>query len=514
MVEFSGKGIVNGVHSCIVQCTLFLRPAKGGAGPFSCKKHVFPVPLQAMKEQKSTADARHPSPVISLRVDKQCTLTGAPGSVREAIRGRLTVKNPKYDAAVRYGRWVGKGLQPKLYFFEEQGPDLIFPRGFANQAVLICRKIAGQSPDIIDKRRRLADLPLGFVGELRPYQDQAVRAMLGHSFGVLDAGTGSGKTVMALKILVERAQPTLILVHSRELLHQWLERIAHFLDLQAGQVGGGRFDLRPVTVGIVNTVRKRLDEIAPRFGHLIVDECHRVPASLFTDVVSGFDCWYMLGLSATVFRREDGMTRIIYTYMGDRIHKVDQRELIGSGAIIRPDYEQHETGFTYGYRGEYARLLKALTLDEGRNEQIVRDIVQLCANGHPGTVLVVSDRVAHCRLLWEKLLAHGLDVELLTGRCHPEERQRIVQGVQKGRVQVLISTLQLIGEGFDCPGLATVFLVTPIKFEGRLLQVIGRVMRPAKGKKALVIDYDDVLVPVLHRSAEQRRLLFERLGSP
>jgi len=463
------------------------------------------------QKNRTSGLARHPE--VILRVDRQCTLIGAPGTVREAICRRLTVKNPKYDAAVRYGRWIGKGLQPKLYFFQEQGPDLMFPRGFANQAVRVCRELMGISPAIIDRRRRLDPQSFNFTGMLRPYQDQAVRAMLAHSFGVLDAGTGSGKTVMALKILVERAQPTLILVHSRELLHQWLERIRSFLDLQAGQVGGGRFDLRPVTVGIVNTVRKRLDELAPQFGHLIVDECHRVPASLFTNVVSGFDCWYMLGLSATVFRREDGMTRIIYTYMGDRIHKVDQRELIGSGAIIRPDYEQHETGFTYGYRGEYARLLKALTLDEARNEQIVRDIVQLCANGHPGTVLVVSDRVAHCRLLWEKLCEHGLDAELLTGRCHPEERQRIVQGVQDGRVQVLISTIQLIGEGFDCPGLATVFLVTPIKFEGRLLQVIGRVMRPAKGKKALVIDYDDHQVPVLHRSAQQRRLLFEKLGS-
>ncbi len=464
-----------------------------------------------MEDEKDKTAA--PLPIMSLRVDRQCTLTGMPEAVREAICGRLTVKNPKYDAAVRYGRWVGKGLKPKLYFFQEQGNDLIFPRGFANQAVLLCRKLTGTTPKIVDKRRRLDPLSLGFIGELRPYQDQAVKAMLAHSFGVLDAGTGSGKTVMALKILVERAQPTLILVHSRELLQQWLDRIAHFLDLQAGQVGGGRFDLRPVTVGIVNTVRRRLAELTPRFGHLIVDECHRVPASLFTDVVSGFDCWYMLGLSATVFRREDGMTKIIYTYMGDRIHKVDQDELIDSGAVVRPDYEQHSTSFTYGYRGEYSRLIKALSHDEGRNDQIVQDICQLFASGHRGTVLVVSDRVAHCRVLWEKLLARGLDAELLTGRSHPEERQRIVLGVRQGRVQVLISTLQLIGEGFDCPGLATVFLATPIKFEGRLLQVIGRVMRPAKGKKALVIDYDDCHVPVLHRSAQQRRTLFEKLGS-
>jgi superfamily II DNA or RNA helicase len=465
-----------------------------------------------MMGEKKPADNNQVS--MFLRVDRQCLLTGAPESVREAIRQRLTIKNPKYDAAVRYGRWVGKGLQPKLYFFQERGPELIFPRGFANQAVLLCRQLAGISPEIVDMRRRLESLSLTFTGKLRPYQKEAVRAMLAHSFGVLDAGTGSGKTVMALKIIAERRQPALVLVHSRELLDQWRDRVARFLDIHAGQVGGGCFDPRPVTVGIVNTVRRRLDELAPLFGHLIVDECHRVPASLFTDVVSAFDCWYMLGLSATAFRREDGMTRIIYTYMGDRVHKVDQGKLVESGAVIRPEYVQHRTSFTYGYRGEYTKLLKALTQDGKRNEQIVDDVVRLFERPHQGTVLIVSDRVAHCRLLKEKLAGHGFDADLLTGRCHPEERQRIVQGVQKGRVQILISTLQLIGEGFDCPGLATIFLATPIQFEGRILQVIGRVMRPAKGKKALVIDYDDHLVPVLRRSAQKRRLLFARLATP
>jgi len=448
-----------------------------------------------------------------LRVDRECLLSGAPQSVHARIRQHLTVKNPRYDAAVRYGRWVGKDLQPKLYFFREQGRDLVFPRGFANQAVVICRQLTGTSPEIVDRRRRLPSEKFQFSGQLRPYQERAVEAMLAHSFGVLESGTGSGKTIMALKIIAKRAQPALILVHSRELQHQWIERIAQFLDIRAGLAGGGQFDPRPLTVGIVNTVRRRLDELVPLFGHLVVDECHRVPASLFTDVVSGFDCWYMLGLSATAFRREDGMTRIIYTYMGDRVHQVDTSELVACGAVVRPRYVQHQTSFTCGYRGEYAKLLKALTLDAGRNRQIVCDILSLFEEKHQGTVLVVSDRVAHCRLLRDSLVEQGIDAALLTGRCHPEERMRIVQGVQTGTVQVLISTLQLIGEGFDCPGLTTLVLATPIKFEGRIRQVIGRIMRPAEGKKALVIDYDDHLVPVLRRSAQNRRDLFVMLGT-
>ncbi len=447
---------------------------------------------------------------VCLVVDSRCTLQGAPAALSAAIRDRLTIKNPKYDAAVRYGRWIGKQLKPKLYFYQETRGGLSFPRGFANQAVLLCRKHTGASPVIVDNRRKLDPVDISFSGELRPYQQPAVTAVLKRSFGILEAGTGSGKTVMALHIIAERKQPTMIIVHSKELLHQWQQRIEEFFGTEAGQAGGGRVKILPVTVGIVNTVRNKLDDLAPQFGHLVVDECHRVPASLFTDVVSAFDAWYMLGLSATAFRREDGMTRIIYTYMGDRAYAVESSELVESGAIVQPEFIQKETGFTCGFRGEYPKLIKALAKNEARNDQIAGDIAQLLAKGHSGTVLVVSDRVAHCRVLQEKLELLGHDAVMLTGRVHPEERERIVARVQAGKVSVLISTLQLIGEGFDCPGLATIVLATPIKFEGRLLQVVGRVMRPAEGKKALVIDYIDVNVPVLRRSAVNRSEVFSR----
>jgi len=248
-----------------------------------------------------------------------------------------------------------------------------------------------------------------------------------------------------------------------------------------------------------------------RFGHLVVDECHRVPASLFTDVVSRFDCHYMLGLSATAFRREDGMTSLIYTYLGDRIHRVDTEVLAASGALVRPRFIQKETGFQCHYRGEYTKLLKRLTIDEQRNSLIVEDIVSLVGKGHQGTILVVSDRVAHCETLYDSLVDRNIAAGLLTGRMEAQRRNSMISRVRQGEVQVLVATLQLIGEGFDCPGLSTLVLATPIRYEGRLLQVVGRVMRPAEGKEALVIDYVDSRIAVLRNSARARSKIFSRL---
>lgn len=451
------------------------------------------------------------SPEIQLTVNNECCFQGAPENLLAAVRKQLTIANPKYQAAKRYSRWIGKNLKAELYFFREQESTLFFPRGFANRAVSLCRQFTGAQPRILDERRLLDPISLTFHGNLRQYQQDAVRDVIKRSFGVLEAGTGSGKTVMALDIIAERNQPTLIVVHSKELLYQWKERISEFLHTEAGQAGDNRFDLQPVTVAIVNTARKHIRELPQHFGQIIVDECHRVPANLFTDVVNGFDCFYMLGLSATAFRREDSTTQLIYTYMGDRVHTVDSNKLSQSGAIIQPDIIQKGTSFSYGFQGEYAAMIKALTENPSRNNQIAQDIAEILNQDHQGTILLVSDRIAHCEVLSRCLRQnHQIESKLLTGQIATDKRLEIIQEVKDGATKILIATMQLIGEGFDCPGLSTLIIATPIKFEGRLLQVAGRIMRPADGKKALIIDYADNNVPVLRKSAAARLQIFNR----
>ena len=220
---------------------------------------------------------------------------------------------------------------------------------------------------------------------------------------------------------------------------------------------------------------------------------------------------YLLGLSATAFRSDEGLTKLIYFYMGDRIHQVDQEELKESGAILKPELIRRKTDFTFHYRGEYQPLIAALTKDSARNQLIVDDVVKMAGTADNGTQLLVSDRVGHCQVFFELLEQQGIAVVMLTGQTPAEQRVQIVKQVQNGEVQVLVATLQLIGEGFDCSGLSTLYLTTPITFEGRLLQVLGRIMRPAEGKRARVFDYVDESVSVLNRSAESRKKILESL---
>lgn len=449
--------------------------------------------------------------MLRMTVSHDCLLESGDLEFDSALKTRLTIENPQYVSAKKYGRWIGKKLKPQLKYYDSVPGGVRFPRGFSNQAVLLCRELLGKDPEIVDKRRLLEEVDLSFCGSLRPYQQEAIDKAEHKSFGVIEAGTGSGKTVMALALLAKRRQPTLVIVHTKELLYQWRDRVQQFLEVESGLVGDGHFEIATVTIAIVNTARKRVSELFPHFGQLIVDECHRVPASLFTDVVSAFDCHYLLGLSATAFRSDDEMTKLIYFFMGDGIHRVDRDELMATGAILAPEVIRTSTSFDYGYRGDYQALIKALVNHEGRNLQIINDIIAVSKKPDCGTILVVSDRVNHCRLFVEKLQNKGLQVALLSGQLAPEVRNEVVEGVLNGSVNVLVATLQLISEGFDCPGLSTLFLTTPISFEGRLLQVIGRIMRPAENKRARVYDYIDDNIPTLLRSANARAVVLSEL---
>ena len=154
-------------------------------------------------------------------------------------------------------------------------------------------------------------------------------------------------------------------------------------------------------------------------------------------------------------------------------------------------------------------MLSELTQDLERNLLIASDVASEANNGG-GICLVLSDRKKHCEALQALLQSeYHLHSELLTGDVPTKQRQGIVERLNQGKVKVLVATGQLIGEGFDCKGLSTLFLTTPIKFNGRVLQYLGRVLRPAPGKKkSKVYDYVDANVGVLVASAKARRKVY------
>lgn len=444
-------------------------------------------------------------------------ITGIPEEFVQILMAKLRFPNPKWIENQRMGRW-NKGIPKELKFYKKAGDGgLVIPRGYIRQLIYLARRDKIQY-ELVDKRRTLADVEFTFSGQLKHFQQQAVSAMLAKEFGILNAATGAGKTVIALYMIAQRRQPSVIVVHTKELAAQWTDRISTFLNIDSekvGFIGGGKLKIGDqITVAMVQSLYKCADDVAEKTGFLVVDECHRCPSRTFTEAVTAFDSKYMLGLSATPFRR-DKLSKLIFWYLGDVHHEMDKKRLISKGHILKAEVVFRETDFKpyYDPVSQYSKMLSELTADTQRNLLIATDVANE-AKKNEGICLVLSDRKAHCESLHALLkFKFNMAADFLIGDLSVSERQIVLDRLNNHEIKILVATGQLIGEGFDCKELSTLFFATPIRFSGRVLQYLGRILRPAADKsRARVFDYVDVNVDVLTAAARARQRVYEGQG--
>ncbi len=451
--------------------------------------------------------------ILTIILNKSIHLEEIPEHLYKHLTAQLEIPNPKWLENERMGRWNWSTPKTLCLYIRTSSGGLLIPRGYMGALMHRC-KTEGIGYSIQDERRTFIPIDYTFSGSLKPFQKIAVDAMLGKHFGTLAAPTGSGKTIMAIQMIAIRKQPALIIVHTKELAIQWAKQIEHFLNIPETEIGfigsGKKKSGKQITIALVQSLYKCAEEIAPRIGFLIVDECHRCPSRTFTEAVSKFDSKYMMGLSATPWRR-DNLSKLIFWYLGDVRHSIDKNQLIQTGDILQAEVIVRETEFKPNHDPvtAYSKMLSELTSDDVRNHLIASDVAAE-ARTREGICLVLSDRKNHCETLKAILTyKHKIVSELITGDVDIVIRTQILKKLEEGRAKVLIATGQLIGEGFDCPDLSTIFLTTPVRFSGRVVQYIGRVLRPAPGKKqARIFDYVDVNVGVLVAGANARQKMY------
>jgi superfamily II DNA or RNA helicase len=450
---------------------------------------------------------------LTITITHSLKINHAPVKLLETLVDRFQMLNPKWIENERMGRW-NRGTKKILRFYRRFGKNgIVIPRGYARQLIFLLKR-ENLSYHLDDQRRLMPEVNFSFNGGLKTFQSTAVAEMIKKDFGTLSAPTGSGKTVVGLFLIAQRRQPTVVVVHTKDLAFQWIQRIEQFLGIpadQVGLIGAGKHSIgERITVALVQTLYRCTDQIVPHTGHLVVDECHRAPSRTFTEAVTVFDCRYMLGLSATPWRR-DKLSKLIFWHLGDVHHEVDKVHLEEKGHILKADVVVRATAFEpyFDPVNDYSRMLSELTADDARNRLIALDVAKEVRAGK-GICLVLSDRKKHCETL-QGILRYRLDVhaELLTGDLSDDARKAVLARLENGQVTVLIATGQLIGEGFDCPDLSTLFMATPIRFSGRVMQYLGRILRPAQGKsRARVYDYVDERVAPLVAAAKARQRVY------
>jgi len=430
-------------------------------------------------------------------------------------------QNPEFYAAQAMRRSTHD--KPRIISCAElTSHHIALPRGCFD-AVLDLLTPLGIAVTIEDRRFVGVAIPLTFTGALRPDQETAIKALLPHDTGVLAATTAFGKTILAIRMMAERGRNTLVLVHRRQLMDQWIERLTAFSNMSRdaiGMIGGGRRKPKgQVDIALIQSlVRKgEVDDIVGNYGHLVVDECHHLSAVSFELVARRSKARYVLGLSATVTRK-DGHHPIIVMQCGPVRHRVDAR----SEAAERPfDHVVRIRDTSFQLQAAFDTsvpsiqdVFKEMITDEARNDLIFDDVLSALEAGR--SPVAITERTAHLEIIAKRLERFAKHVVVLRGGQSEKQRRDIatrLAAIPQAEERVIVATGRYLGEGFDDSRLDTLFLTMPIAWKGTLAQYAGRLHRLNDAKREVIIyDYSDMRVPVLARMAAKRRIGYQAIG--
>lgn len=409
-----------------------------------------------------------------------------PGLNPADLVSRFTYPNPKFYQNERLG-FSNYGIQENLCLAELQAGAMRLPRGLVAE---ILKLYPGAT--IHDET---LTAPTEFNSStiiLKDYQQDVLNALLEKNQGVLVAPPGSGKTVVGIELIIRRGQRSLVLVHTLDLLRQWQDRFRQFTDIEPGVIQGDTFEVRPVTIGMVQSLTRPLeDTFTNQFGLVLLDESHHTPAATFQQLVDQFPARHRYGLTATP-ERQDGLDFIMVAVLGPVVHTVENAVLIGNGSILKPKVNVIHTGSYFSAVESYQELLVKLIKDPDRNRLIIDLVTREAGAGH--SCLVLSERVSHARELHRLFTETNQDIIsfAITGADSKEFRQQAIDGMNAGTGSVLFST-KLADEGLDIKRLDRLFLTCPVRAVGKVRQQIGRIQRTFPGKRdAVVYDFLDL----------------------
>ncbi|WP_261588803.1 TOTE conflict system archaeo-eukaryotic primase domain-containing protein [Escherichia coli] len=433
--------------------------------------------------------------------------------VNRLIRLAAFPKPEFYKAqAMRMSVWN----KPRVIGCAENYPQHIaLPRGCLDSALSFLR-YNNIAAELIDKRFAGTECNAVFTGNLRAEQEEAVSALLRYDTGVLCAPTAFGKTVTAAAVIARRKVNTLILVHRTELLKQWQERLAVFLQVgdSIGIIGGGKH--KPcgnIDIAVVQSISRHgeVEPLVRNYGQIIVDECHHIGAVSFSAILKETNARYLLGLTATSIRR-DGLHPIIFMYCGAIRH-----------TAARPKESLHNlevltrSRFTSGHLPSDARIqdiFREIALDHDRTVAIAEEAMKAFGQGRK--VLVLTERTDHLDDIASVMNTLKLSPFVLHSRLSKKKRTMLISGLNAlppDSPRILLSTGRLIGEGFDHPPLDTLILAMPVSWKGTLQQYAGRLHREHTGKSDVrIIDFVDTAYPVLLRMWDKRQRGYKAMG--
>jgi len=441
---------------------------------------------------------------------------GVPSALLNQIKRLAVFQNPEFFK--RQNLRLSTALTPRVISCAEELDDHVaLPRGCLADLESLLREY-GVEMSVEDKRTDGKALEAVFQGTLTPAQKQAAQAMLAHENGVLVSPPGTGKTVVGVFLTARRARNTLVLVHRRPLMEQWVAQLAIFLGRPPGEIGRiGAGKNKPngmLDVAMLQSLVRgdRVDDLIAGYGHVIVDECHHVPAVSFERVMREVKARFVTGLTATPQRR-DGHHPILEMQIGPIRHMVDQRNRAGFSRRLFA----RETGFRLpptAISPPIQDVYRWLAEDSERNSLIIDDIISAIERRR--SPIVLTERRDHLEFLAQELSRAVKNVIVLHGRMTEKGRREVsaqLGSIPRDEERVVLATGRFAGEGFDDPRLDTLFLVLPVSWKGTLIQYAGRLHRQSPEKTDVrIYDYVDAGVALLERMFQKRLRGYRAMG--
>jgi superfamily II DNA or RNA helicase len=447
---------------------------------------------------------------------------GLPAPLRNRLIRIAAFQNPEfYKAQAMHLSTYGK---PRIISCCEDYPKhLALPRGCLEELLQLLKDLKIKS-ELIEEYAIGNPLSLKFQGILRPEQQLAADQLIKHDIGVLSASTAFGKTVIGAWLIAKRKVNTLVIVHRRQLMDQWVESLQSFLSLgkkEVGQFGGGKHKVTGmVDVAMVQSLvdKGTVNDVVANYGHIIVDECHHISATSFEQVIRQAKARYITGLSATV-TRQDGHHPIIFMQCGPVRYRVDDRQQAASHSfthkviVRRTDFAlpaQPEDKSQPGIQEIYGML----TIDSTRNQMIVDDVLETIRAGRSPVLL--TERREHLTYFTDALAGKVKNIIVLSGGMGRKQRNLLMdqlKNISENEERLIIATGRYLGEGFDDARLDTLFLALPIAWRGTVAQYAGRLHRNYDRKSEVIIyDYVDDRVPVLAGMFGKRKKGYKAIG--
>lgn len=428
------------------------------------------------------------------------------------LKEELNFTNSEFIIKKKIGRNTF-GTERYFKFVEETENEVVVPRGFIGKLIRFCRENRIEH-DFIDERKKHKAIPFLFNAQLREHQQVVIESISKKDLGVIVAPPGSGKTIVALKIISDKQQPALIIVHRKQLVEQWTERVETFLGIpknEIGKIGQGLNKIgKKITIATIQSLSKEavkdeVENILIAFGTVIVDECHHIPAETFRNTIAKLQTFFLYGLTATPFRKyNDG--KLIFIHLGEIISETKTSE-ISTTQQAKIIIRNTELDVPFNSKtDQFETLSKILIHDSARNKFILDDVIVELKGGK--RVVIITERKEHIDSI-HQYLKQSYETITLSGDDSESNRASKWKILKEGNYQVLITTGQFFGEGTDLQNANCLFLVYPFSFEGKLIQYIGRVQRSEV--TPTIYDYRDVKIDYLNKLFLKRNTFYRKI---